>query len=366
MTEERLCGLKTSRKRSDKTLRNTNLRFPSKDLSMASEEIVETIIEESELDKEEIEEEVEEKMEEFSGLVSEEGALHLVAKEHGIDLSEAAENDLKIENMVPEMRNVKIKARVTNVLEPNTFERDDGDEGKVQNVILGDDTGTIRLTLWDEQTEIAEKVGEGDAIKIASAYTVEDNRGNAELRLGDEAQVKMADEDEVPEVETSGETSTTTEAIIREVRSENASYRIKGMLVNVYTSNPFYNRCPECGNSVKEDESGNYQCQDHGEVEEPDKALAVSAVIDDGTGNIRVVFFREQARKMLEVDEEIEEEGSVNKVEKAAGKVIGKQLEIEGRARYNDYFGTLELLANEIREVEPEEEIEKLVDQMEA
>lgn len=334
---------------------------------MASEEIVEKITEESELDKDEIKEEVEEKMEEFSGLVSEEGALHLVAKEHGIDLAEATENDLKIENMVPEMRNVKIKARVTNVLEPNTFERDDGDEGKVQNVILGDDTGTIRLTLWDEQTEIAEKVEEGDAIKIASAYTVEDNRGNAELRLGDEAQVKMAEEDEVPEVETSsGEPSTTTEASIREVRSENASYRITGMLVNVYTSNPFYSRCPECGNSVKEDESGSYQCQDHGEVEEPDKALAVSAVIDDGTGNIRVVFFREEAREMLEVEEDVEEEGDTNAVEKAAAKVIGKQLEIEGRARYNDYFGTLELLANEIREVEPEEEIEKLVDQMEA
>ncbi len=333
---------------------------------MPSEEIANKIIEDSDLDEDELEEEVEEKMEEFSGLVSEEGALHLVAKEHGIDLSEATENDLKIKNMVPEMRNVDIKARVTNILEPNTFERDDGDGGKVQNVILGDDTGTIRLTLWDDQTEIAEKVGEGDAIKIASAYTVEDNRGNAELRLGDEAQVKMADDDEVPEVEASDGSSSTTEADIREVRSENASYRINGMLVNIYTSNPFYNRCPECGNSVREDDSGDYQCQDHGEIEDPDKALAVSAVIDDGTGNIRAVFFREQAREMLEVDEEVEEDGDITAVEKAAAKAIGKELEIEGRARYNDYFGRLEILVNELEEIDPEEEIQKLVSQMEA
>jgi len=47
-------------------------------------------------------------------------------------------------------------------------------------MVLGDDTGTIRLTLWDEQTQIAEKVSEGDAIQIGGAYTVEDDRGNAQ------------------------------------------------------------------------------------------------------------------------------------------------------------------------------------------
>lgn len=334
---------------------------------MVSEQVVEKVLDESGLEEEELEEKIEEKMEEFSGLVSEEGALHLVAKEEGVELAQAGDSDLKIDNIVPEMRNVNLKARITNILEPNTFDRDDGSEGKVQNIVLADETGSIRVTLWDEQTEIAEKVEEDDAIEIQNAYTVEDDRGNAELRLGDESQVKMADDDEVPEIDSSGGGSgETKEVSIREVKSENATYRINGLLVNIYTSNPFYNRCPECGTSVREDDDGNILCEDHGEIEEPDKALAVSAVIDDGTGNIRVVFFRDLAREMLGVDEEVEEEGDVEAVEDAAEDAIGKELEIEGRTRYNDYFGRLEMIANEMDEVDPEQELENLMETMEA
>ncbi|MFB6190209.1 MAG: OB-fold nucleic acid binding domain-containing protein [Candidatus Nanohaloarchaea archaeon] len=265
------------------------------------------------------------------------------------------------------MRNVNLKARITNILDANTFDRDDGSEGKVQNIVLADESGSIRVTLWDEQTEIAEKVEEGDAIEVHNAYTVEDDRGNAELRLGDESQVKMAEDDEVPEVDTSGgSTGETEEASIREVKSENASYRVKGLLVNIYTSNPFYNRCPECGTSVREDDDGDMVCEDHGEIEDPDKALAVSAVIDDGTGNIRAVFFRDLAREMLEIDEKVEEEGDIEAVEDAAADAVGKELVIEGRTRYNDYFGRLEMIANEMDEVDVEQEIENLMETMEA
>ncbi len=333
---------------------------------MDSGELLDRVVSETGLDKEEIEEEVEDKMEEFSGMVSEEGAIHLVAKEHDVKITGAKDKELKVENIVPGMRKVNIKARVTNILDPNTFERDSGEEGQVQNVILADDTGSIRLTLWDEQTEIAEKVGEGDTIEIVGAYSVEDNRGNAELRLGDESQVKMADEDDVPEVETGGEDTTTTEATVREVDSENASYRIKGMLMAVYTSNPFYRVDPETGATVSETEDGDYVTKDGKEVEEPENRLAVSGVIDDGTGNIRCVFFRDQARDLLDIDEEVVEEGDIDVIEDAAEDIIGTELEIEGRARYNDYFGRLEMIVNEKKQVGPDEELEEILELMEA
>lgn len=327
---------------------------------------IEKIVEETELSEEEVEEQVEKKLEEFEGLVSEEGALHLVAKDAGLEVSEERDQDLEIDNIVPEMRKVQVKARVTRVLDANTFERDDGDEGKVQNVVLGDDTGTIRLTLWDEQTEIAEKVEEGDAISISGAYTVEDDRGQAELRLGDSAQIKMADDDEVPKVETGGGSSETTEADIREVRSENTSYTVSGLLVNVYTSNPFYRVDPETGSTVREDDDGNFVTDDGEEVDEPESRLAISAVLDDGTGNLRTVFFGEEARKMLDIDEEAEKEGDQDAVEEAAKDAVGKELKVSGRTRYNDYFGTLEILANEIDELDTDEQLEELLELMEA
>lgn len=331
---------------------------------MSSEELVETIAEETGMDKDEIEKEVNDKVEEFSGMVSEEGALHLVAKEHGVELAEAEKNDLKVENIVPEMRKVNLKARVTNILDPNTFTRDDGEEGRVQNVILADETGTIRLTLWDEQTQIAEKVDVGDAIEVAGAYTVEDNRENAELRLGDDAQVKMADDDEVPEVE-SGPTEA-EETDIRGIQSENANYVVRGMVMNVYTSNPFYRVDPETGNTVREDDDGNYATKDGKEVEEPESRLAVSAVLDDGTGNVRAVFFRQQARELLGIDEETEKDGDVRAVEEAAAEAVGTEIEVEGRTRYNDYFGQLEIIVNDLRDFDTDGQLEELLELMEA
>ena len=344
-------------------LSRDDLSFARVFCNVSSEDLIKKISEEADLDEEDVKEEVEAKMEEFSGMVSEEGAIHLVAKEHGIQLSEAS-SDLKVENVVPGMRKVNIKVRVTNILDANTFERDDGDEGKVQNVILADETGTIRLTLWDDQTSIAENVSEGDAIGISGAYSVEDNRGNAELRLGDEAQVKMVDDDEVAEVETgSGDAE---DVSIREVTDENATYAINGMVVAVYTSNPFYRVDPESGNTVREDDDGNYVTSEGKVVEEPEYRLALSAVLDDGTGNIRCVFFRDQARSLLDVEKEVETEGKVNKVEEAAKDAIGKELKVEGRTRYNDYFSANEIIVNQIDELDPKDELEELLEIMEA
>jgi replication factor A1 len=333
---------------------------------MEVEEIVEKIVEETDLDEEEVEEEIEDKMEEFEGLVSEEGAAHLVAKEFGVQIAEEENQDLQIDNIVPEMRKVHLKAKVLNISDVNTFERDDDkEEGRVQNIVLGDESGTIRVTLWDEQTEIAEKISEGDGIEIAGAYTVEDNQGSAELRLGDDVQVKMLDEDEIPEIDES-DSMQTKEVKIKDVNSEGNSYKVRGMLMKIYMSNPFYRVHPDTGDTVRENEDGEYVTDDGEEVEDPEGRLAVSGVIDDGTETIRTVFFGDQARKVLEVDEEVEKQMDQDAVEEAAEKASGKELVIEGRTRFNDYFDRLEILCNSLEEVETQEEIERMLEVMEA
>lgn len=335
---------------------------------MKMDKIIDLIVEESELEEDDVKEKVEEKMEEFSGLVSEEGAAHLVAKEHGVQISETANEDLKIDNIVPEMRKVNFKARVVNISDLNTFERDDDEEdGKVQNMLLGDDTGTIRMTLWDEQTQISEKISEDDAIEISGAYTIEDDDGNAEIRLGDNAQVAMADEDEVPEVdEETRQANTTTESSIRDVRSENSSYKVKGMLMAMYTNNPFYRVDPETGDTVRENDDGDLVTDEGKEVEEPDHRLAVSGVIDDGTGNMRVVFFGDNARELLGMTEEEEKDGDMDAVEDGVETAIGKEIAVEGRTRHNDYFDSIEILVNNIEQINLEENIEELLEVLEA
>jgi len=335
---------------------------------MKTQKIIDRIIDETDLEEDEVEEKIEDKMEEFSGLVSEEGAAHLVAKEHGVHISENAGEDLKIDNIVPDMRKVNFTARVVRISDLNTFERDDDEkDGKVQNLVLGDETGTIRMTLWDDQTQITEKIEEGDGIKISGAYTIEDDDENAEIRLGDDAQVAMADEEEVPELdEETRKANTTTESSIRNVRSENSSYRVKGMLMTMYTNNPFYRVDPESGDTVRENDDGEFVTDEGKEVEEPNHRLAISGVIDDGTGNIRAVFFGDTARQLLGISEEEETEGDMNAVEEGVEKSTGKEIVIEGRTRHNDYFDSLEILANQIDEIGIKESIQELLEVLEA
>jgi replication factor A1 len=310
--------------------------------------LVEQISEESGKDEEEIRERIEDKMKEMSGLVSEEGAAHLIAKEEGVELAEAVEKELKVENIVPGMRRVDVKGKVVDITDMNTFERDDGEDGKVQNIVLGDDTGTIRMSLWDEQTEVTEKVDIGDSIHISGAYSREDNRGNAELRIGNETQMEMLDEDigEVKQESPSSSGGGQHERVnIREVMDENRNYEVVGTVVELYTDNPFYKACPECNKKVQE-EDGEYECEEHGEVD-IQYNLILSAIVDDGYGNIRTVFFRDRAKELLDAEDE-EFNGNTEKVQEYGEKVQGRDVQVQGRARYNDFFNRIELIGNDI------------------
>jgi replication factor A1 len=175
----------------------------------------------------------------------------------------------------------------------------------------------------------------------------------------------MLDEDEIPEIDES-DSMQTKEAKITDVNSEGNSYKVRGMLMKIYTSNPFYRVHPDTGDTVRENDDGEYVTDDGEEVEDPEGRLAISGVIDDGTETIRTVFFGDQARKVLEVDEEVEKQMDQDAVEEAAEKASGKELVIEGRTRFNDYFDRLEILCNSLEEVETSDEIERMLEVMEA
>ncbi len=337
-------------------------------VSDENEELLNSLVEQLDMDADEAEDEVQDRVEEFEGMVSEEGAIHLVAKQHGIQLQESGGQELKAENVVPEMRQADLKGRVVSVGDVTEFDRDDGESGKVVNLTLGDETGTVRMSLWDEQVEMAEKIDEGDTIEIAGAYTVEDNQGNAELRLGDDAKVRMVDEDEVGEVQQSssgGAQGQPSEVMCRGVMNENTNYTLKGMVVAVYTSSPFYRVDPESGESVRENDDGEHITDSGKVVENPGYRLAVPAVIDDGTDNIRAIFFQERAKQLLDLEGE-DVGGDHKAIEEAVDDAIGKRLRITGRSSFNDYFGRIEIIANEVEEINTEQEIENLVDELEA
>ena len=71
------------------------------------EQLVGKIKKESNISEDEINEKVNDKMKQLSGLISKEGAAHIVANELGIKLFESFSGKLQIKNIVAGLRNVE-------------------------------------------------------------------------------------------------------------------------------------------------------------------------------------------------------------------------------------------------------------------
>jgi replication factor A1 len=74
-----------------------------------------------------------------------------------------------------------------------TFDRDDGSEGQVANLTVGDETGRTRVTLWDERAPRAEELTPGETVEIVDGY-VRERDGNLELHVGSRGAVETVDE----------------------------------------------------------------------------------------------------------------------------------------------------------------------------
>lgn len=85
-----------------------------------------------------------------------------------------------IADLRPGMTKVNLKAEVLEIAEPKRIVTRYGNNANIVKVLIGDQTGTIKLCLWNEQID---NVSKGDIIQIenaqASAF-----RGERQLALG--------------------------------------------------------------------------------------------------------------------------------------------------------------------------------------
>ncbi|WP_128477239.1 single-stranded DNA binding protein [Halorussus pelagicus] len=107
----------------------------------------------------------------------------------------------RVEDLSLGVSDVNLRGKVLDTDEVRTFDRDDGSEGKVANLKLGDETGRIRVTLWDERTERAEELDPGVSVEVVDGY-VRERDGSLELHVGNRGAVEEIDEDVSYEPET--------------------------------------------------------------------------------------------------------------------------------------------------------------------
>lgn len=303
-------------------------------------QILERIHEQSKRPVSEIEALVNNKLKQLSDLISKEGAAHIVANELKVKLFDKIEGKIKIKDAISGMNSIDVSAKIVNNYGIREFSRE-GKSGKVASLLIGDDTGTCRMVLWDTNhiNEIEKNnIKEDDVISIKNAY-VKENNGFKEIHLGNRSSLEKSDEN-IKVVNYNIISNASTKKIKDLEVNDNTN--IEGTIVQVFEPR-FYDSCPECRKKVSEEG----KCEAHGIVQKKEVPI-VNIYLDDGTENIRVVLFNENANKLIQNQE------TLKNSDEFRDEVLGKQLKIQGRVIRNDLFDRNEFRANNIEELKPE------------
>jgi len=306
-------------------------------------EIVEKISDATKLSSEEIDELVAKKLDQLSGLISKEGAAHIVANEKDVKLFDEIkpEGDLKINRISTDRRAVNTVGKVTNVFDVRKFTTKTGREGQVGAFFIGDETGKIRITLWGDQADELRNIKEGDIVKIKNAM-VRENQGFRELHLNDKSElVKNPKGIEIKEVK---ESVPSVRKKISELEESDTVVDLLGTVVQVFNPN-FFEVCPKCGKRVKPDTE--FTCPTHGKVT-PVFSYVLNATVDDGSGVIRTAFYRNQVLKLFSTDEVTFQKVRDNpeEFEPLRDAVIGSIIKVVGKTRTNPMTNDLEFSSN--------------------
>jgi len=129
---------------------------------------------------------IEEKKQESHGLLSEEGAVRLIAQQLSISSPSSSLSDQRISSVHPGFNNVTITGQVVSTSEIREFQRSDGTQGRVMRVRIADESGQITCVFWDTlaETVAREVLPAGSQVRLLHGYTKNGMGGDVEFHLG--------------------------------------------------------------------------------------------------------------------------------------------------------------------------------------
>jgi len=132
----------------------------------------------------------------------------------------------KIKDLKPNMRDVDILARVAHVGRIREFIRRSGEKGRVSTLLVKDETGFVRLNLWEDKAAIYKQIRPGDILLAERAYTRE-RFGEINLNIGRRGVLtlnpEVAEAEKLPPYE-----EKTTK--IMEIKEEGGPVTVEGIL----------------------------------------------------------------------------------------------------------------------------------------
>ncbi len=319
------------------------------------DDIINIIKTKANVTEEEINARIEKKTKQLSGLISREGAAHIVANELGVKLFDQYTGKIQIKNILPGMRDVETVGKVQQTFDVREFQTENR-QGKVGNFMLGDETGTIRVVVWGSQADNIKNLNKDTIIKIKSGY-VRENQGRKEIHLNDRSKLIIN-----PLGEKVGHVLpiTVKRKKINDLQENEENIELLATVVQVFEPR-FFEICPECNKRLKQVE-GSFICDQHKNIT-PEYSYVLNLVLDDGTETIRTVFFRNQLENLLNKNKEqlLEYKNNPEKFEEIRTSLLGNIIKVNGRVVKNTMFDRLEFITNRVfPNPDPKEEIENL------
>ena len=131
-----------------------------------------------------------------------------------LETSPGTGEPIKVEKLDPQSRQVNVTVKIVSKSQVReTVSRSDGSAHRVSDVLVGDETGSVYLTLWDDNID---KVKDGDVIAIKNGY-VSLFKGNIRLNIGRYGSFE-------PSTETIGEVNTENNLSSKTYEQERRSF----------------------------------------------------------------------------------------------------------------------------------------------
>ena len=238
------------------------------------------------------------------------------------------------------MRKVNVVGKIINLSPVRSFTTKKGDEGKVVNLVLADDTSNIKVVLWDTNHIALIEKGE---IKDKSVVEIGNGgmRSN-EIHLGSFSEFKLSNEKL---------DNLVTEKIVKEKNIVDFkladSVSVRAFIVQAFDPK-FFHVCPECRKKAIQEADG-FSCAEHGKIN-PDKRALINLVLDDGTESIRSVLFQDAIGGLGMGDLE-----DADNLIKQKQNLLGKEMIFLGDIRMNSFFNNPEFIVESVKETNPDE-----------
>lgn len=163
---------------------------------MSAEEIIERILAaDASTSLEEVWRKIKEKKKVAGGFLTDETAARLVASELGVEVEQKLTHstELPIGELVFGLNDVSVVGRVVVVFPLQGFARKNGSESRLGKLIVADKTGTLRVLLWNDKTDLVRdgKVRRGQILRILHGYVREARDGQLELHLGQRGELQV-------------------------------------------------------------------------------------------------------------------------------------------------------------------------------